>query len=181
MKEKILVIALVGFFALVGFMNYVSNHDYGVKTEASIKAQYENMENILGQYSLKVMESVQLPQKKANDLAKVMKDTMQGRYGETGSQATMQWIQENYAGQITDELYLKVSRLIESGRNEFKNSQTMFTDTKRAYETELGNFWSGMWLGYAGFPKIDLDEYKIISSSHAKKAFDTKVDEGLKL
>lgn len=182
MKNKILVIALVVFVGMVGFMSYVSNHNYAVQTERTIVAEYENLKNILGQYSLKVSESIQLPKMKANDLSKIVREAMSGRYGTSdASKPTMLWITENYPGKITDDLYKQVGQIIESGRNKFENSQTKLIDVKRSYETKLGYFWSGMWLGYAGFPKIDLDDYQIIMSKHAVDTFDTKIDKGLTL
>lgn len=42
-------------------------------------------------------------------------------------------------------------------------------------------FTRGWWLKMVGFPKKDLDQYTIISSSHAKEAFETGVDAGLNL
>jgi hypothetical protein len=70
---------------------------------------------------------------------------------------------------------------MEAGRNKFENAQTKFIDTKRAYETNLGYLWKGMWLRTAGYPTINLDDYKIVSSGHAKKAFETGIDEAIKL
>lgn len=175
------VLSVVLLLVAVCIGSYVTNYNYGNRAEQVIKAQYNDMENILAQYSLKVTESVQLPKMKKKDFQEVVETSMRARYGENGSQAAFQWLQENYPGQITDDLYLNVQRTIEAGRNKFENSQTKFIDTKRVYETNLGYLWKGMWLRIAGYPKIDLDEYSIISSDHAKDAFETKVDKGLKL
>ena len=181
MKTLIAVFGVIGVIAAVLIGSYVSNYNYGNEAENTIKAEYKNMENILAQYSLKVAEAAQVPGMKADDLKAVMKDAMTGRYGKDGSQATFQWIQENYPGQVTDELYSKISTIIEAGRNKFENAQTKFIDTKRAYETNLGYLWKGMWLRIAGYPKINLDDFKIISSDHAVESFKTGIDKGLKL
>jgi hypothetical protein len=71
--------------------------------------------------------------------------------------------------------------MIEAGRNKFENAQTRFIDAKRTYETNLGYLWKGTWMRIAGYPKINLDDYKIITSKHAKKTFETGVDEGVQL
>ena len=181
---KALLIGIVGVIAaliLVVAGSYISNHNYGVTAETQIKAEYENMENILAQYSLKVMEVGQVPAMMRDDLSQVTKDAMSGRYGADGSKAMFQWIQENYPGQVDASLYTQIQQVMEAGRNKFENAQTKFIDVKRAYETSLGLFWKGLWLRIAGFPKIDLDDYKIISSEHAKEAFETGVDKGIKL
>lgn len=181
MKTLITVagVAFVVIGVLVG--SFVSNYNYGNRAEQTIKAEYKNMENILAQYSLKVSEAAQIPGMKTDDLKAVTRDAMTGRYGSGGSKATFQWIKENYPGQVTDALYSKIGNIIEAGRNKFENTQTKFIDTKRAYETNLGYLWKGMWLNVAGYPKINLDDYKIISSEHAQESFKTGVDKGLKL
>ena len=78
-------------------------------------------------------------------------------------------------------MYTKIQQLIESGRNKFENTQTKFIDTKRAYQTSIDKLWSGLWLRITGYPKIDLDAYKIITSGHAQETFETGVDNGLQL
>ena len=175
------IIAALGLFA-VG--SYYSAYNYGADAETTIEAQYENMENILAQYSLKVKEAAQVPGMKTKDLEKVMKAAFTGRYGADGSQATMQWIQENHPGQVTDALYTQIQQIMEAGRNKFENAQTKFIDTKRPYLATLKKdlFLSrGWWLQVGGYPKIDLADFAIISSTHAKKAFATKIDEGITL
>lgn len=185
MKTKTVAIlgTLVGV-VMIGatlFGQYVSAYNYGNKTEKTIAATYENNENILAQYSTKVSEAVQIPKMKTKDLVEVTTAAMQGRYGEDGSKAVFQWIQENYPGQVTDALYVNLQQMIEAGRNKFENGQTKLIDQKRGYETALGSFWQGLWLGFAGYPQIDLNDYAIISSNHAQAAFETKIDNGLNL
>ncbi len=181
MKTLLSIVGILVVLAGVVVGSYVSNYNYGNQAEQGIKAQYSNMENILAQYSLKVAEAAQVPGMKADDLAKVTRDAMTGRYGKDGSKATFQWIKENYPGQVTDALYVKIQQIIEAGRDKFENSQTKFIDTKRVYETNLGYLWKGFWLRVAGYPKIKLDDYKIISSDHAQESFKTGVDKGMKL
>jgi hypothetical protein len=185
--NKILIGILLSFVVLllgaivVGIGSYISAHNYGVTAEKELEAKYADMENVLAQYSIKVKEAVQIPSMKVEDLERVTREAMSGRYGDQGSKAVFQWIQENYPGQVTDELYAGIQRLIEAGRNKFEARQTGFIDSKRAYETSLGLFWRGLWLKIAGYPKIDLDALKLISSEHAQQTFETGVDRGLQL
>ena len=180
MKAVWAVVGVVAALVLVVGVSFVSNYNYGNAAEKEIVAQYDNMRNILAQYSLKVAEAAQVPAMQREDIKKITREAMQGRYGENGSKAVFQWIQEQNP-QINSEVYTKIQQLIEAGRNKFENSQTKFIDTKRTYETNLGYLWKGFWLRVTGYPKIDLDEYVIISSEHANEAFETKVDKGLKL
>jgi len=166
--------------AITVITSYVAYYDYGAVTENTIKAEYKNMENILAQYSLKVAEAAQVPGMYKDDLKEVMTSVMTARMGADGSKAAFQWFKEHQVN-ISPEMYVKIQRIIEAGRNKFENAQTKFIDTKRAYQTNLDKLWSGFWLRVTGYPKINLDEYKIISSSHAQKTFKTGVDKGLKL
>jgi hypothetical protein len=164
--------------------SYYGAYNYGADTETLIEAEYENMENILGQYSLKVVEVAQVPNMKTEDLKEAMAVAFSGRYGANGSEATFQWIQENHPGQVTDAVYVQIQQVMEAGRNKFENAQTKFIDTKRPYLATLKKdllFSRGWWLAIGGYPKIDLDDFVIISSDHAVKAFDTKVNQAIQL
>lgn len=176
----VIIVSVLAFIVLVA-ISYISNQNYGNEAENQIKAEYSNMENILAQYSLKVAGVSQVPQMKTEDLSRITKEALSGRYGANGSQAVFQWIQENYPGKVTDSLYVQIQQIIEAGRDKFENAQTKFIDTKKVYETNLGYFWKGFWLRAAGYPKINLDDYKIISSVHAVEAFETKVEKPIQL
>jgi len=180
MKTLIAVLGVVGVLAVVLVGSYVSNYNYGNEAEKEIKAQYKNMESILGQYSLKIKDAAQIPSMQTDDLAKLFAESNKARYGANGSQGAMQWIKEQNPN-LDQSTYKKLQQLIEAGRNKFENTQTRFIDAKRTYETNLGYLWKGMWMRLAGYPKINLDDYKIITSNHAKKTFETGVDEGLQL
>lgn len=182
-KLAFTLLSFLVFFVLIAgicAVAYISNYNYGNRAEKTIVAEYSNMENILAQYSLQISEAAQIPKMQADDLARIFTNTLPARYGENGSQAAFQWLQEQNP-QLDQATYLKLQTLIEAGRNKFENAQTRFIDTKRVYETNLGYLWKGFWLSAAGYPVIDLDEYVIISSEHAQESFKTKVDSGLKL
>ncbi len=182
MIKWIAPLAIIGIIAAWIISSYYGAYNYGAEAETVIETEYANMENILAQYSLKVQEAAQIPNMKTEDLKEVMEAAFGGRYGDGGSKATFQWIQENYPGQVTDALYTQIQQIMEAGRNQFQNAQTKFLDTKRGYVATLKKdlFLSdGWWLAIGGYPKIDLDEYVIISSEHASEAFETKIDKGI--
>jgi hypothetical protein len=177
-------LAILGIIGMWIVSSYYGAYNYGADAETTIETEYANMENILAQYSLKVVEVAQVPNMKTEDLKEVMEAAFTGRYGADGSQATFQWIQENYPGAVTDATYVQIQQVMEAGRNKFENAQTKFLDTKRPYVATLKKdlFLSdGWWLAIGGYPKIDLDEFVIISSEHASEAFETKIDQGIKL
>ena len=177
----IAALVIVLGLASIAFFSYVSANNYGVAMEAQLKAKWDDNRNILAQYGQKISEMVQVPEMMKNDLREVTAAAIEGRYGEGGSKAVFQWIQEQNP-QLSPEVYTQVQRAIEAGRDEFKNSQTALLDLKRSYETSLGYFWKGMWLRIAGFPKTDLSKYQVISTDRANRAFETgKEDAPLKL
>lgn len=179
-KSLIVILGGVGLLVVAGIMSYVSAFNYGNEAEQSLIAKYDNMENILGQYSLKVMEAGSVPAMYKDDMKDVMTSVMSARQGEGGSKAAFQWFKEHEIN-LDPGLYAKIQTIIEAGRNKFQNAQTGFIDAKRSYSTNLGYLWKGFWMARAGYPKINLDDYVIISSGHAKQAFETKIDTAIKI
>ena len=174
---------VLGFFALVGVTvvgTYVSYANQGATSEQQIKAKYENMQNVLSGYSLKVAEAAQVPSMYKNAVIDVAKAAISGRYGANGSQATFQFLKEQNPN-LDPKLFVKIEEIIEGGRDNFQIEQTQFIDMKRSYQTQLALVWSGFWLRTAGYPKLDFSQYKTITSEHSNEAFATGVDKGLVL
>lgn len=180
MKVLLIVLGLILVPVVVGVSSYISYYNLGASNDALLKAKYNNMENVLGQYSLKVTEAAQVPAIYAKDLADVAKAAIGGRYGAEGSKATFQWIQEHNPN-VDPSIFIKIQQIIEGGRDNFQNEQTQFLDVKRSYEVQINQFWSGLWLRIAGYPKVALADYKLISSEHAQEAFKTGIDKGITL
>lgn len=170
---------LIGVIA-IGLMSYISAANYGNAAEKEIEAIWSNNQNVLGQYTLKVQEAVQVPEMYKNDLKEVVTAAVQGRYGEGGSKAVMQWLKEANVP-FDSTLYVKMQQIIESGRNQFTTEQTRLIDVKRSYETNLGYVWRGFWLKMAGYPKLDLAKYKPVVAGDTAKAFDTGVQQPIKM
>lgn len=180
---KTVIGVLVAFIVLVVVVvvgSYVGAHNKGVKFENTLEATWENNENILGQYSLKIQEMAQVPEMYTEDLKEVVREALSSRYGENGSQAVFQWIQEK-SPEVDPQVYVQIQNEMTIGRNKFEAAQTRLVDQKRAYKNELDMFWSGLWLRIAGFPKLDLSKYKVITSEHAQETFETGVDKGVKI
>ena len=167
------VLGLVAFIVLiviVGATSYIGANNYGAKIEAQLIAERDNNQNVLAQGQQKVMEAAQVPAMMRDDFAKVAKDAITGRYGPNGSQATFQWLQEQNP-QMDSKVYAKIQQLVEAYRDEFKNSQTKMIDVRRQYDAELGMFWRGMWLRIAGFPKVDLTQFKPITTDRVEDTY----------
>ena len=173
----IAVVVLLGSIALVSFGSYVSAKNYGARTEASLRAAQTDSRNVLAQLGQKIREAAQVPKMYADDVERVTTAAIQGRYGDDGSKATFQWLQEQNP-QLDPSLYGQITQIIKGSRNDFENAQRRQTDIRRQYEGELGTFWRGFWLGVAGYPKQDRSKFDIVSTEEADEAFRTKQEAG---
>lgn len=179
-SNNLLILVVIGLLALIIIPSYISAANYGNRTEVALRAKMEDNENIYAQGTQKVMEIAQVPAMYRDDLKTVITAAIQGRYGENGSQATFQWLKEQNPG-LDASMYTKIQQVIESFRNEFKNAQTGMLDMRRSYETALGSVWQGMWLRIAGYPKLDLSKFTIVTTDKARQTFETKRDSGIQL
>lgn len=180
---KIIAGAVLGLFVLVGlglFATYVKYHNLGVNYEQRLEATWQENKVVLNSYTTKVQEVAQVPDMFKSDLLEVVQATFEGRYGEDGSKAVFQFIQEQNL-QLDPQLYRQIQQVMESGRNDFTTSQKQLIDVKRSYETQLKMFWSGMWLGFAGYPSVDLDKYKIVVLNDVNVKFESGQDSVIKL
>ena len=161
-----LAVLVVGLCAV----SYISANNYGATIEAQLRAERSNNQNILAGYTQKIKEAAQVPDMYVEDLTKVTNAAIQGRYGKDGSKAVFQWLKEQNPN-LDSKLYIKLQQIIESGRDEFKNGQTKMLDVKRQYETQQGYFWRGIWLRMAGFPKVNMDDFKPVIIDSVETAF----------
>ena len=171
------VLALFLALAVLMVASYASAKTYGSSTEANLRASQEDSRNVFAQAGQKIREVAQVPEMYASDVERVTRAAIEGRYGENGSQATFQWLQEQNPN-LDASIYAKVQQVIESSRRDFENAQRRQIDIRRQYEASLGSFWRGAWLSVAGFPKEDLSKFDIVSTVDADRAFSTKQEEG---
>lgn len=186
MKHKALILTILGIVvflaAAVGTVvfSYISAKNYGVRTENALTTKLSDNENLYAQGTLAVMDAAKIPGMYKKDLIEVVKADMQGRYGAEGSQATFQFIKERNLP-MDQTMYRAVQQEILAFRHRFEKAQRELLDMRQRYQNELGFFWSGMWLSIAGYPKIDLTKFDIVTTDDARRTFDTKRDQGLKL
>ena len=178
---------LVGFMVLfvvvlVSFgITYVNTSNEGTRYEVGIEKQHKATQNVLSAYTLKVQEMAQVPDKYKEDLKGVISATFEGRYGKDGSKAVMQWIQEQNL-QFDSKLYLNLQAVMEAGRDEFKLAQDKKLDICGNYEAARGYVVKGWFLGFAGFPKKDVDTLcKIVLDTKTNKTFETGLAEPISI
>jgi hypothetical protein len=176
----ITLFSLIGGFVAICGISYIAAYNSGNRYERQIETKWQDLESILAQYGNKVMEAGQIPDMQRDDLVKIVQATMMGRYGEGGSRASIQAIREQMP-QLNQATYIQLQRMMESGRNEFTVATRQALDVKRQYQTALGSFWQGTWLGVAGYPKIDLTKYNIVTTDRANDTFKSGKETPIKL
>lgn len=174
----IIAIAIVLCLAVPAIFGYVSAYNLGNRTENQLTAMLENNENIYANGTQKVIEIAQVPSMYAEQVSKVTREAIQGRYGQDGSKAVFQFLQEQNP-QLDPAMFAKIQVVIEEFRNKFELAQRDMIDVKRMYNTQLGSLWTGFWLGVAGYPKVDMNKFEIVTTERARQTFDTKRDQGI--
>lgn len=175
MKILLSILGVIGVAIAVLVGSYFTAYSSANKSENLLVALKENNENILAQYGQKISEAAQIPQMQADDLTRIFTASLEARYGADGSKAGMQWIQEQNP-QLDQATYLRLQTMIEAGRKDFELGQTKLIDAKRSYQTALGSLWTGTFMRIAGFPKINLEDFKPVSTARAKDAFETGIE-----
>jgi hypothetical protein len=170
------MLVCVGSFVMYG----VSAYNGAIKTENSLVAQYEQNQNNLSQYSNKIGEMVQIPTMYKNDYKEVITGALQGRYGKDGSQAMFQFLKEHEIN-FDSSLYGKIQDAMVIGRDKFENEQKKLIDRQRVYQDMIGTVPKGLLLKMFGFPTNKVKEIKIVKSGYSNEAFDSGVENGIKL
>lgn len=183
---KTWIIVVLGMFGMaVLFVSgvilaIIGMNNTAVQLENGIKAQYTQNQNNRSKMVNMIAEAAQVPDMYKNDFKEVLKAAVEGTYGKDGSKAVFQFIQERQIA-FDLSLYTKIQTMIESSRAEFSLEQEKLIDKKRVYETKLQVFPGNIVLGMLGFPKIKLDDYKIIVSEDNAKVFEAGKEAPMKL
>ncbi|MFH1430514.1 MAG: hypothetical protein ABIG71_03270 [Candidatus Uhrbacteria bacterium] len=183
---KWFLIILAGIFGviLLGVIIFVvglaSFRTDCVNAEEGIKAQYTQNQNSYDSMWKMFKEMAQVPDMKMEHLRKLYDGTMAGRYGDGGSKAVMQFIQEQNPT-LGEEMYTKLQSAIEAGRRRFMADQNSLIAKKEAYSKLLRGNAALVYNLILGFPKINLDDFGIVTSVKTKNAFETGEDDEIQL
>ena len=190
-NQRILLIGGCGVLVitLAIFGSVVSWYNAAVSLEESTKAQYRDNQNQYDAFWKKVKETAQIPDKYRDDFKELLIAETKAKFGEGGSKAQFQYFKHRDLN-FSDGIYLKIQNVIESGRNDFKRSQTELLDKQRKYGTHLKGFFGHFLASSLGFPNVvggeyvpprDMDgdgrmtvlDYDIVTSKKTKAVFET--------
>lgn len=169
-------------FALIVVGMIASYNNKAVRAESTISAFHTDSENVLGQLAPKLKETLGVTDLQSDALVKVIQASNESRYGKNGSSATVQFIKEQNPN-LDQANFNKAVEMIESGRNDFSKAQSKKIDAIRNYHVMVESFPGKLFYSFLGYPTPGFfDKYeKIVVSSHAKDAFDSGIDDGIKL
>jgi len=183
MPIKWIMCSVFGFVAVTGLMVggwLININNTCVRYEQTIPTQFQQNKNIYDNYFKKVKEAAQVPDAYIEGLKQVFDSAMKGRYGEEGSRAVFQWIQEQNP-RVDPIVYKKIQDIIEAGRNEFAASQRTLLDIKNSYGLYRKPFPTSWAVKKLGYPAIDLDKYDIVTSQQTDDDFNSKKSDPIKL
>lgn len=179
MKKIFVALCVLLAVGLISFQFYNSYYSLGNSTEKNIESLNQKSESVLSNFSTSILELTKVSDKYKDDLKEVIKQSLQGRYGEDGSKAVFQFLQEQNLN-LDSNLYLNIQNALIAGRKEFKNSQERIIDVCKQYKTELDGLVSGAMLRFMNYPKIDLkDKCEIISDEQTRETFKTKTQKSV--
>ena len=169
-----LALALTPFVIAGSWVIYmIGTYNNLVGQEEGIKATYNDMQNVHVSIFNQMKSQGLAAEKYGNMVIQALQVGMEGRYGQNGSQAAFQWIQEQNPT-IDSKIMDKLQVAIEAGYNKFEAVQRTKIDKLRIYNQNLRTFPSNLAATLMGFPKIDLQKYgATISTAETKKTFES--------
>jgi hypothetical protein len=180
LNKGLIIGGIVGAIAIIFIGSWISTNNWAIRSESAIIAQKDTAKNVLGQYGPSLREALGVTKLQTKAVTDVITGANESRYGKTGSQASIQWIQEQNPT-LDQSSYQRILNLIEAGRRDFRDAQTQQIDRIRDYRAGSQVFPASFFLGLAGKPTPGFFEKydKIVVSSHADEAFKTGIDDGV--
>lgn len=176
----VLGIVVVVALAAMGYAGmYKSNYDTANSYENNINRLNKASESQLSTYTLKVQEQAQIPAMYAEDLQKTIKAYFEGR-GKQDENFIRSFVTQNVPN-LSPKMYENLMVTIDSGRDAFNNIQKQKIDTCSDYDEFRGKFFTSMVLPNK-FPGKNIEKLcQVVSDARTQKAFDTGVQETIKL
>lgn len=174
----IITIAFAAIMSLT-FLTYMSSNNTAVSYETEIEAIHTNMSNIYGSYEKTLFEAVQVNNMAKDHVKEVLQAAIQGRYGSDGAKQLFLSIQESNPN-VDPSLYQTLQNIIRAGNKDFSNEQTRMIDAIKEYKKSLKKVPFGWFMQIAGFPSIDFDDYKVVTTQATTESLETGIAKPLK-
>lgn len=146
-----------GLCLLFVVASYISFYNEAVQMENATRAQFQQNKNDYDNFWKSIQEMAQVPSQYKDDFQSVLVGNTEARYGDDGSQASMQWLRE-HAINFDASQYQRLMSAIEAGRGDFEKNQKALLDQQRRYRDHTQSFFGRMWASLSGFPKPVLGE-----------------------
>jgi hypothetical protein len=168
-----LTFVLVGLFACGSLMSF---NNTSVDLETQISAQYEANQAVYDKTWKSIVQTANVADAHAEKFKDIVVKSVEGRYG-NDSGLLFKAISESSGQALPVELFAKVQQIIEAGQAEFTANQKILISKKQTYERHLKTFPNTVYAGMLGYPRIKLDEFKIVTSDKTDAAFSAGKDE----
>ncbi len=168
---------LLGLLAIIGIsvLWFAGTYNGLVRQENSIVAANEDLQNVHTSIFNQIKSQGLSVEKYGTMVTQAITTAIEGRYGKNGSQAAMQWIQEQNPT-IDSKIFDKLQVVIETGYNKFESSQRTKIDKLRVYDNTMDSLFTGFVArNIMGFPKkVTADMRKTITSAETSEMMKTK-------
>lgn len=148
MKNILIAAGIFALFGLVGSCSAVGTYNSLTSQEKGVTATWRNSQVWYDTFWKKVSETAQVTDKYKSDFKEIFIGGIEGRY--PPGKAVTFLMESNPA--LDASVYVQVQRVIESGRNDFAQTQQTLVDRQRAYDTSLHTFPNVILAGVFGFP-----------------------------
>ena len=174
---SVLLVLVLGVLGFAGM--YSSTYNTANSFEANIKRLDKASQSQLSTYTLKVQEQAQIPAMYSEDLQKTIKAYFEGR-GKQDENFIRSFVTQNVPN-LSPKMYENLMVTIDSGREAFNNSQKQKIDACSDYDEFRGKFWTSIALP-GKYPSKNIEKLcQVITDSRTAKAFETGVQETIKL
>lgn len=162
----IIVIGVVGAMILTyNSLQQQKNH---------IDMLYDTNQTELSTYTLTIMEKFKINDKYKNDVVEVVRETMNGRYGNETNSPLLKFIKEQNIP-FDSKMYLDLMNTISAGRKEFAIKQNERTNSCRQYRNKLMQFPSNIIASMFNFTYDEVQEKcTIVSDERTNEIFNSK-------
>ncbi|KAJ50475.1 hypothetical protein BD780_003102 [Clostridium tetanomorphum] len=173
-KSNIIFIGILAILLLFGY-TLLSNRTTIISLEERINTQYIANKSSYDNMWKKFKEMTQVTDIQAKNMKDVYKDIIIGRYNDPKLLSKM--VLENNP-QLDQKVFTNLQSEIAASRNAFNNNQKQINDVIREYNTYVKQKF--ITAAIFGFKTKDPKDFTV-TSERTEKAFDTKLDDEIKL